>query len=193
MESDIDMETSYPTSDGFVPPQNSPVSVAAKVTAVIHKFKNLEIRDRSTSTDGDTVQDQMIITRQFQRLDLSGGSCAHMDTNSAQTTSAGGSHYRPLTKPVHINFDLPIQYPAQPLNLTSEPICDSQDDFSERIFADDGLDEWSESLAMRCAMHKKGKKRARNASKRLSKGPIRNKNGGVSRHRHNASRKSLVN
>ncbi|KAI7780924.1 hypothetical protein LA080_015383 [Diaporthe eres] len=47
MEGDINMEISYPISDGFVPPQNSPVSVAAKVTAVIHKFKNLEIRDRS--------------------------------------------------------------------------------------------------------------------------------------------------
>lgn len=193
MESDIDMETVYPTSDGSVPPQNSSVIVAAKVTAITHKFKNLEIRDSSTPADGDTIQDQMEITRQFKRLDISGGSCAHMDNNSAQTTAAGGSHYRPLAKPVHINFDLPIQQPAQPMELTSEPIGDSQDDSSDRCFADDGLDEWSESLAMRCAMHKEGKKRTRNARKRLFKGPIRNKNGGVSRHRHNTSRKSLVN
>lgn len=173
--------------DGFVPPQDFPVSDAADATTVTYKFENLKMSDHSASTEQCDVPDPMEITGQFKRLDISGSSPGQMDSNLAQNTAAGRSHItRPRTKPFHVNFDLPIQHPDQPLKLPSESIGDSGDDFSERYFADDDHYGCIESLAMRSAMDKKGKKRTRISSKRLSKGPIRKKIGGVGRHRHNA-------
>ncbi|KAG6368158.1 hypothetical protein INS49_002359 [Diaporthe citri] len=135
------MVTAIPTLGGLVPPPNSPVSDAADATVVIHKSKNLKIRDRSTSAEGGDVSDQMVITRQFKRLDISGGITGQMDNNSVQTTAAGGSHTRPRTKPIHTNFDLPIQRPAQPLYFPSESIGDSQNDLDKRNLEFDVLDE----------------------------------------------------
>lgn len=137
--------------------------------------------------------DPMLITRQFRRLHISGGSPGQVGNNSAQITAAGRSHARPRTKPVHTHFEIPPQPPAQPLNWPSESIDGPEDDLGERHFEVDEFDEWSETLAMRSAMHKKGKGRTRTASKRLFKGPIRNKIGGVGRHRRNALRASLPN
>lgn len=185
------MVIAYPTSDGFMPPPNSPVRDTADATAVIRKFKNLKLGDRSTSAEGGDVPGQMVITRQFERLDISGGSPGQMDNNSAQTTAAGRSRTSFRTKPIHTNFDLPIQCPAQPLYSLSELIDNFEDVFSVQDFEDDDLNGRYISLAMRSAKHKKAKKRTRTASKRLSKGPIRKKIGGVGRHRHNASHKRL--
>lgn len=172
--------------DGFVPPQDFPVSDAADATTVTYKFENLKMSDHSASTEQCDVPDPMEITGQFKRLDISGSSPSQIDSNSAQNTTAAQSHTSSCTKPVHTDFDLSIQHPTQPLKLPSESIGHSEDDFSERYFADDDLHGWT-------AMDKKGKKRTGNASKRLSKGPIRKKTGGVGRHRHNSSRKSLLN
>lgn len=186
IEKSIDMVTENPASDGFVPPQNSPVRDVVDAMAATHKFKNLEIRDRSTPAEGGDAPDPMVITGQFERLDISGSSRTHMDNNSAQTTAAGRSHSHLRTKPVQKQFDPPIQHPAQP----SELFGDSEDDVTERYLTADQIDEWRESIA---AMQKKGKKRTKNASKRLSKGPIRNKIDGMDRHRQNASRKNPAN
>lgn len=186
IEKSVDMVTENPASDGFVPPQNSPVRDVVDAMAAMHKFKNLEIRDHSTPAEGGDAPGPMVITGQFERLDISSGSRTHMDNNSGQTTAAGRSHYHLRTETVQTNFDPPIQHPAQP----SEFFGDSEDDVTERYLTADKIDEWRESIA---AMHKKGKKRTKNASKRLSKGPIRNKIDGANRHRQNASRKDPEN
>lgn len=157
---DIDMETGTPTLDGFMPPQNDPMS----------------------------------LIMQFRRLDIGGGSPEQMSNNPAQIDAGTRKYTRPLTKPVHLHFEIPSQPLAQPLNWPAESTGGPDDDLGEMELDVDESDEWVESPAMRSAMHKKGKERTRTARKRLSKGPMRrNKIGGVGRHRHNTSRASLPN
>lgn len=186
------MVTANPTPDGFVLTQNPPVSDAADETAVIHKFKNLKICDRSTSAEEGGGPDSVLLTRQFKGLNISGGSPGQTDNNSVQTTAAVRSHTHPNEILAQMIFELEVQNPETPFDLTPDFIGDSKHDFCERDFDFDDFDDWRESLAMMSALQRMGKKRTRTAGKRLSKGPIRNKIGGVSRHRHNASRMSLA-
>lgn len=148
------METGNPTPDGFMPPQNNPMS----------------------------------IIMQFGRLDIGDGSPGQMNNNSAQITAGTRNYTGPLTKPVHLHFEIPSQPLAQPLNWPAESTGGPEDDLGEMELDVDESDDWRKSLAMMSAMHKKGKERARTARKRLSKGRMRNKIGGVGRHRHNTSR-----
>lgn len=90
-----------------------------------------------------------------------------------------------------IMFELEIRHPETPFDLTAEFIVDSELDLNELNFEAGDVDDWRES-AMRYAVQKWRKKRTGIAGKRLSNGPTRNKIGGVSRHRHNASRMSLA-
>lgn len=206
------METAISAPDGTVPPPNSPTSAAAEATAVTQKFKDLDLGIREHGSGfagavGDTVPtettqrfrkffedtDPTEITRRFKNLDISSRSPHQMGTNSAQSTAADSSHARPRPKPVHITLDIPTQDPGQPINLQSEPLGGYRGYFIEgngEVDQLDGNDAWSESLAMRLAIHKTRTKHTRTASKRMSRGPIRNKVGGVSRHRHNISRMS---
>lgn len=181
------MVTANPMPDGFVPTQDPPVRDAADETAVIHKFKNLQICDHSTSAEEGGGPDPMLITRQFKELDISGGH-GQMDNNSAEATAAMRSRTGdPLTMLSQIMFELENQNPETPFDLTADFIIDSEPDLSKPSFEVDDVDDWWES-AMRYAVPKWRKERTRTLRKRLSKGPIRNKVGGVSRHRHNASR-----
>lgn len=186
------MVTANPAPDGCVPTQNAPVSDAADETAVIHKFKNLKVCDRSTSAEEGGCPDSVLITRQFKGLDISGGSPGQMANNSAQTTTAVRSHTHPNEILAQMIFEIEIQNPETPFDLTADFIGDSKHDFCERDFDFDDFEDWRESLATMHALQRMGKKQTRTAGKRLSKGPIRNKIGGVSRQRHNASRMSLA-
>lgn len=179
------MVSANPAPDGFVPAKNPHVNDAADETAVIHEFKSLKICDRSTSAEEGGSPDSLLITRQFKRLDISCGGPGQMDNNSAQTTAAVRSHTDdPLTMLAQI-FELEVQRSETPFDLTADFIVDSEPDLSELVFEVDDVDDWTESLAVRRrAFEKWRKKRTRIAGKRLSKGPIRNKIGGVSRHRH---------
>lgn len=186
------MVSAKPAPDGFVPAENPHVNDAADESAVIHKFKNLKICDRSTPAEEGPggSPDPMFITRQFKRLDISGGGPGQMDNNSAQTIAAVRSHTDdPLTMLARI-FGLETQRPETPFDLTANFIVDSEPNLSELKFEVDDVDDWTESLAVRRRAFEKWRKNRtrRIAGKRLSKGPIRNKIGGVSRHRHNALR-----
>lgn len=86
------MVTANPAPDGFVPTQSPHVSDAADETAVIHKSKNLKICDRSTPAEEGGGPDSVLITRQFEGLDISGSSPGQMDNNSGQTTAVVRSH-----------------------------------------------------------------------------------------------------
>lgn len=186
------MVTANPTPDGFVPTQKPHLSDAAGENAVIHKFKNLKIYDRSTFAEEGGGPDSVLLTRQFKGLDISGGSPGQTDNNSAQTTAAVRSHTHPREILAQMIIELEIQHPETPFDLPTNSIGSIEDDLREQAFEVDDFDDGKEYLAMRYAMQKRGKKRTRIAGKRLSKGPIRNKFGGVSRHRHNASHMNLA-
>lgn len=88
LENSTNIVTANTAPDGFVPTQNPHVCDAADETAVIHQFKDLKICDRSTPAEEGGGPDPVLITRQFKRLDISGGSPGQMDNNLGQTTAA---------------------------------------------------------------------------------------------------------
>lgn len=187
------MVIANPAPDGFVPTQNRHVSDAADETAVIQKFKDLKFCDRSTNTEEGGDPYSVLMTRQFEGLDISGSSPGQMDNESAQTTRAMTSHTDdPPTMLAQMIFGLEIHRPETPFDLTADFIVDSEPDLSELNFEVGDVDDWRQSLAVRCAFRKWRKKRTRIVGKRMYQGQIRNKIGGMSRHRHNASRMNLA-
>lgn len=136
--------------------------------------------------------DSVLMARQLKGLDISGGSPGQTDNNSAQATAAVRSRTHPGEMLAQMIFELEIQRPETPFDLTADFIVDSEPDLSELSFEVGDVDDWRESLAVSCAFQKWWKKRMRIAGKRLYQDQIWNRIGGVSRHRHNASRVSLV-
>lgn len=176
------MDTPMSTPGNIVPHQDSLMDTAA-VTAVIHKFKNLEIRDRGTFSGQCDIHDPVSIIKPFESLDIGSGCHRQIGHDSVLTTAAKSIRTRPHTKRVHITIQRPIRHPVMHPDISSNSIGGPEDDLSERNSGVPDLDEWTDCLKVRQAVSKKGKRRTMAARKSTSKGPTRKKIGGVRRHR----------
>lgn len=182
------MDMGNPTPDGIAPPQDSPITISdiAEVTKTIHKFKCLEIRDRSAAVNRRGNPEPTLIAKQFESLHISDRVACQQDNRSAQATVAGQSRAHPRTGPVDTDIDGPTQASYQ--NSIYQP----EDDLGELTVSDDNLEDLTERLTMKLQADRRGKRwmragRRGDSRKTLSKGPTRNKIGGVSRHRQTAS------
>lgn len=188
------MDSENPMLDGIASSQHSFMSNVAQVTAVMYQFRNLGIDDQNAPSRSVGNPDLMEFTNRFKNLNFGGGSACHMDNNSRRTNAASSSHTNYETKPSDTIMSTPIthsfQNPIHLLNWPSKSTDWPEDDFNEQH---PHLDEYCGTLTMRLASNKQGKKWRRtgqgnSSRKTLSRGPIRNKIGGVSRHRHNRRR-----
>lgn len=177
--------------DGIASSQHSFMSDVAQVTAVMYQFRNLGI-DAPSGSVGNP--DLMEFTNRFKNLSFGEGSACHMDNNSTRTNAASSGHTNYETKPVDMIMGIPITHSSQnPIHLLDWPsksTGEPRDDLNEQ---DLHVDEYCGTVTMRLASNKQGKKWRRtgqgnSSRKTLSRGPTRNKIGGVSRHRHNRRR-----
>lgn len=170
------------TPDNIGPHQTSFMGTAV-VTTVTHKFKNLEIRDRSTISGQCDNYDPLSIIKPFESLDIGSGSPGQIGHNSVQTTAADSIRTSPPTNRIHTTIQRPNHHTVLHTDVSSNAIGSSQDDIDEQISEGPDLDEWTDCLAARKALFKERKRRIMAARKRLSRGPTRKKIGGVGRHR----------
>lgn len=189
------MDSGNPIPDGTVSSQHSVMSDVAQVTAVMYQFRNLGIDDENALSESVRNPDLMEFTNRFKNLTFGGGSACHMDNNSTRTNAARSSHTHHKTKPVDKIMKTPITHSfqnlVQLLDWPSESTGESEDDLDEQ---DLHLDEYSGALTMRLASNKQSNRwmrlgKVNGARKKLSRGPIKTKIGGVSRHRHNRRRR----